>query len=80
MTDCEQALREIEAYLDGELASDSIVQLEVHLEDCPPCSGRADFQRRLKVLIAGKCAGPSQVPASLRARIDAILHPDPAAD
>jgi mycothiol system anti-sigma-R factor len=74
MTDCEQALREIEAYLDGELEPSSLRELEVHFEDCTPCADRADFQRKLKSLIAGKCASAPSVPPGLRARIDEMLR------
>ena len=77
MTDCEQALHDIEAYLDEELEPSSLRALEIHLDDCPPCAGRAEFQRQLKVLIAAKCARASKVPPTLRARIAAMLHDEP---
>ncbi len=79
MTDCEQALRDLEAYLDGELEPSTLRALEVHFDDCPPCSSRAEFQRRLKVLVAGKCSSTSEVPATLKARIDAMLRDEPRA-
>ncbi|MEX2276159.1 MAG: mycothiol system anti-sigma-R factor [Actinomycetota bacterium] len=76
MTDCEQALHEIERYLDGELEGASIADLEVHLEDCSPCSDRAEFQRRLKLVISSKCGQSSaaEIPQTLRVRIRTMIR------
>ena len=75
MTDCEQALHEIERYLDGELEGSSISDLEVHLEDCSPCSDRAEFQRRLKHMIASKCGHiPADIPETLKVRIRTMIR------
>jgi mycothiol system anti-sigma-R factor len=54
---CQETLREIERFLDGELQSDLGSLLQRHLDDCPPCMRRTDFQRHLKDLIATKCGG-----------------------
>jgi mycothiol system anti-sigma-R factor len=69
--DCEKALKEIELFLDGELPSQAVQEVGAHLKDCPPCGERAEFQRRLKSLLATKCS--DEVPVSLRGRIEAIL-------
>ena len=42
---CVETLREIEAYLDGELDTAVRVTIQEHLIDCPPCMGRAEFRR-----------------------------------
>jgi mycothiol system anti-sigma-R factor len=73
--DCERALREIELYVDGELDAAEAQLLRAHLGDCPPCGNRAEFQRRLKALLAAKCA--SEMPVSLRARLHAVLVEEP---
>ncbi len=73
--DCERALREIEIYVDGELAADEAEMLRAHLGDCPPCGTRAEFRRRLKALLAAKCA--SEMPATLRVRLTALLIEGP---
>lgn len=73
--DCERALSEIETYLDGELEPPEAEMLRAHLGDCPPCGDRAEFQRRLKALLAAKCA--SEMPLSLRVRLRAVLVEGP---
>jgi mycothiol system anti-sigma-R factor len=74
--DCDKALKEIELFLDGELPPPDVEEVGAHLKDCPPCGERAEFQRRLKYLLAAKCC--DEVPASLRTRIAAILERGPA--
>jgi len=74
--DCEEALRKIEIYVDGELEPAEAQVLRAHLGDCPPCGDRAEFQRRLKSLLAAKCA--SETPLSLRVRLRALLVEGPA--
>jgi mycothiol system anti-sigma-R factor len=73
--DCEEALRKIDIYVDGELEPAEAEMLRAHLGDCPPCGDRAEFQRRLKALLAAKCA--SETPMSLRVRLRAILVEGP---
>ena len=73
--DCERALEKIEVYVDGELEPAEAEMLRAHLGDCPPCGDRAEFQRRLKALLAAKCA--SETPVSLRVRLRAVLFEDP---
>jgi mycothiol system anti-sigma-R factor len=73
--DCERALREIEIYVDGELDAAEAEMLRAHLVDCPPCGTRAEFQRRLKALLAAKCA--SEMPSSLQVRLRAVLVEGP---
>jgi mycothiol system anti-sigma-R factor len=74
--DCERALKEIELFLDGELDPRERELLRAHLGDCPPCGDRAEFQSRLKGLLARTCS--QDAPASLRARIERIMieHPE----
>lgn len=41
--------REVEVYLDGELACpDRIVEVELHLDDCPDCRDDLDVLQRMK--------------------------------
>lgn len=74
--DCERALREIEIYLDGELEPPEAEMLRSHLGDCPPCESRAEFQRRLRLLLAAKCG--SEMPVSLRIRLRTVLVEGPS--
>lgn len=45
---CEEALRLLAAFLDGELEGAEHEELERHLETCRSCWSRAEFERRLK--------------------------------
>lgn len=69
--DCEEALRRIEVYLDGELSGTALLDVEEHLGGCEPCLGRAEFRRRLKALVAERCR--CEVPEGLPARLRALL-------
>jgi mycothiol system anti-sigma-R factor len=76
--DCERALQEIELFLDGELDPAEHELLRAHLGDCPPCGDRAEFQRRLKGLLARPCS--HEAPPSLRVRIQRITVEGPPED
>jgi anti-sigma factor RsiW len=45
---CEEALRLLAAYVDGELQAGGQEDVERHLEVCRSCFSRAEFERRLK--------------------------------
>jgi anti-sigma factor (TIGR02949 family) len=70
---CEEALRFLAVYLDGELAGESATQqeLESHLARCRSCYSRADFERRMKAAVAG--LGRADVPPELSDRIRRLL-------
>jgi len=72
-TDCEHVLRQIELYLDGELVGLQRVEIEQHLGDCDPCTGHADFQRKLKEMLRAKC-GCDEVPPELIERVRSMLE------
>ncbi|MGH7528085.1 MAG: anti-sigma factor family protein [Gemmatimonadales bacterium] len=46
--DCEEALRLLAVYLDGELHGTEHEGVERHLKACRSCYSRAEFERRLK--------------------------------
>jgi len=71
--DCEEVLKEIELYLDGELEDSMCGEIREHLSGCGPCTDRAEFRRRLRELFAEKC-GCEQVPDRLRARVEALMQ------
>jgi len=72
MIDCEQALREIERYVDGELDPAGCREIEQHLGECGPCLQRKEFRSSLRVLVAKKC-GPGPAPDALLQRIKKLL-------
>lgn len=49
---CEEALRFLAAYLDGQLEDVAEREVESHLTRCRSCYSRADFERRLKQQVA----------------------------
>lgn len=58
---CREIIAELHAFLDGELQGDLEQIIGFHVADCPPCLGRADFERDLRALVASRCrdAAPS---------------------
>jgi mycothiol system anti-sigma-R factor len=69
--DCNEAVRQLYHYLDGELTDERRQQIAVHLDRCGPCAGATDFEAELRVVIASRCR--DHVPEALIARIaDAI--------
>jgi anti-sigma factor RsiW len=49
---CEEALRALAAFLDGELPGDEHTHVHQHLETCQSCYSRAEFERRLGAQLA----------------------------
>ena len=70
---CQETLREIERFLDGELDRVVTVRIEEHLSDCSPCMQRAEFRRLLKVMVAEKCTQRA-APDALSARIRELIR------
>lgn len=46
--DCEQALKQLLAFIDHELNEDEREAMQRHLDTCRSCFSRANFERRLK--------------------------------
>jgi mycothiol system anti-sigma-R factor len=70
---CQEALKDLERFLDGEVDTPIEVQIQLHLSDCHPCMERAEFRKHVKSLVHEKCA-EQDVPADLRARLIARLE------
>jgi anti-sigma factor (TIGR02949 family) len=70
--DCEEALRRLFEYLDGELHGDRHREMEVHLERCRSCFSRAEFEKRLKAHTADLRQEP--VSPDLERRVRALLE------
>lgn len=68
---CEEALRFLAAYLDGELAGASERELQSHLARCRSCYSRAEFERRMKQELAA--LGRADVPPAFSERIRRLL-------
>ena len=78
MPDCNQTLRELQLFLDGELSTEESEHVLGHLDDCMECYHAFDFQAELRQVIAQKCS--EQMPPGLLERIQECLQSDdPAA-
>jgi mycothiol system anti-sigma-R factor len=69
--DCEQALRTLYSFLDGELTAQRRQAIQEHLDRCSPCLEAFDFEAELKIVVARCCR--DQVPERLRRRVADIL-------
>ncbi|UDY34438.1 mycothiol system anti-sigma-R factor [Dermatobacter hominis] len=72
VTDCDEAVAELYAFLDGELDAAVLVQVETHLRRCSPCLEAFDFEADLRRVIAAKCT--EQVPPDIKARFCGMLR------
>jgi predicted anti-sigma-YlaC factor YlaD len=68
---CEEALRFLAAYLDGELALGMSQDVETHLGRCRSCYSRSEFERRLKERVAS--LGRQEVTPEFARRIHQLL-------
>ncbi len=68
---CEAVLGRLEAYLDRECPGDLEAVIAEHLQECPPCLERADFEQRIRRLVASKCreAAPPGLVDRVRSRL-----------
>ena len=68
---CEEALRFMAAYLDGQLEDVEDREVESHLGRCRSCYSWADFERRLKQQVAA--LGRSEVRPEFVERIRQLM-------
>lgn len=73
---CDEALAQLEAFLDGELPDTGIEEIQDHLSACYPCTDRATFEEQLRTIVARDCVDAA--PPSLVERIRAHLSDVPA--
>ena len=62
MADCEETLRELDAFLDGELTADDLSLVRSHLDGCMDCLQAYDFDAELRVRHQGRSAGSRRCP------------------
>ena len=68
---CEDVIRQLYAYLDGELETGEITDIDEHIHKCRECMGRADFERRLRNKI--RETTDTSAPDRLRQKLLSIL-------
>ncbi len=66
-TACEEALKELYVYIDGELTDEKRSVIASHLDDCNPCLEAFDFEAELRIVISRRCH--DDVPDSLKRKI-----------
>lgn len=70
-TNCEDALRTLYNFLDGELTEERRDAIRHHLDQCSPCLQAFGFEAELKRVVARSCR--DQVPDHLRTKIALVL-------
>jgi anti-sigma factor (TIGR02949 family) len=68
---CDEALRRLAAFLDGELQGESQKEVEHHMELCRSCFSRGEFERRLKAEV--RHLGDENVPPGFKERVQRLL-------
>jgi mycothiol system anti-sigma-R factor len=74
--DCQEAVRQLYVYLDGELTEERRLQIAVHLDECGPCADAAGFEAELRAVVSSRCK--DRVPDSLIARVAAAIAAEAA--
>jgi len=75
MADCNETLRELEAFLDGELPRATHDSVHIHLEGCMDCLQAFDFHAELRAVVREKCSN-DEMPPGLLAKIEACFGED----
>ena len=70
---CKDCADRLEAFTDRELSQDEVLEVQQHLDHCPPCVDRFHFQADLKRLVK-VCCDQGEAPEALRARLREILY------
>lgn len=71
---CEEALRDLQRYLDGELPHTRLETIGSHLSACFPCTDRASFEEEFRRVIRRGCDdhAPSDLADRIRQRLDRL--------
>lgn len=69
MPDCNETIRELDTFLDGELSEQTRHAIGLHLDGCVDCLQAFDFHAELKAVIARKC-NSDEMPPGLLAKIE----------
>lgn len=72
MADCNDTLRDLFVFLDGELAPEQRTEVMRHLTDCPDCVNAFEFHAELKTVVAARCQG-DELPSGLLERLQACF-------
>jgi anti-sigma factor RsiW len=70
---CRDIERDVDSFIDGELALPESTEVETHLRSCPPCKSLVDEQRGMKLSLRAALRSPSP-PEKLREFVRDSLH------
>ena len=68
MADCNETLKELDRFLDNELATEAISDLSVHLDGCVDCQQTFEFHAELRNIVK-LSAKQEPLPQSLLSKI-----------
>jgi mycothiol system anti-sigma-R factor len=69
---CSDCTNKLDRYLDRELSNTEMLELQLHLEGCPPCAENYEFQAGLKRLVK-VCCEQDKAPEAFRQKLRQIL-------
>jgi anti-sigma factor (TIGR02949 family) len=69
MSDCRRVVTVLDAYADGELAPEQVLEIEAHLADCNACSSRLQLEHAMKKSLRREVYARSQPSDAFRERI-----------
>lgn len=69
--DCDEVMRQLFDFLDGEVNVAAHDEIHQHIEDCRSCFSRVEFERQLKSRVQG--AGKGAAPGSLHRRVADLM-------
>lgn len=75
MADCAETIRELEAFLDSELAPQIRAGIQDHLGGCNDCLQAFDFHAELRTVISEKCHN-DEMPPGLMSRLELCFNED----
>ncbi|MEO8745394.1 MAG: zf-HC2 domain-containing protein [Candidatus Dormiibacterota bacterium] len=68
---CKDCSEKLDRFVDRELNSTEVLELQLHLESCPDCADHYEFQAHLKRLVHHSC--DCDAPADFREKLRQIL-------
>jgi len=69
---CEEALKQLLAYLDQQLGAEKQREIERHLEICRSCFSKAEFEKLLKAHL--RAVGRKPIPSAFEHRMKILLN------
>ena len=70
---CSDCIERLDQMVDRELSSSEMVEVQSHLESCPPCMDRYHLEEGVKRLVR-RCCETDRAPDALRAKLLEILY------